>query len=111
VAAATDCCKLGMRLIDFPDDAAYAEFWATSFGFSTLQWIYMAPTFNDGDGTDRWCRTLETVPKIVIKNIFNAYENCAYDLPSSARLLIDGGRNSWIIPNDYNSTSDYVCLV
>jgi hypothetical protein len=109
-AAAMECCKLGMRLVDFPDDAAYADFWAGNPPLE-LRWVYMGATYNYGDGTDRWCHTMETVPKSIITNNFDAYENCTSNDPSRARLVFVGDKTSDLTVDNLAEATDYACLV
>jgi hypothetical protein len=108
--AALDCCKLGMRLADFPDDAAYADFWASNPSLDT-RWVHMGATFNYGDGTDRWCHTMKTVPKSIITNNFNAYENCARDNPDNTRLIFVGDKTTDLTNDNFPLVTDHLCLV
>lgn len=99
-----------MHLVTFSDDASYADFWATNPVLGT-QYVYVGATYNYGDGTDRWCRTMETVPKSIITNNYDAYENCAKDNTDNARIVIVGGKTSALSPDDYPDVNNYVCLV
>jgi hypothetical protein len=105
--AALECCKLGMRLVDFPDDAAYADFWAGN----PTRWVHMGATFNYGDGTDRWCHTMKTVPKSIITKTFDAYEDCAKSDPNRTRLVFVGSKTSALTSDDWDEVTDYACLV
>lgn len=100
-----------MRLADFPDDAAYADFWASNPLFNT-RWVYIGPTYNYGDGTDRWCHTMETIPKSIISNYYEAYESCAREISIyNERLVMVGGRTTEFSYDSFDQVTDYLCIV
>jgi hypothetical protein len=71
----------------------------------------MGHTYNYGDGTDRWCHTMKTVPKSIITKTFDAYENCAKADANRTRLVFVGSKNSALTIDDFDEVTDYACLV
>jgi hypothetical protein len=100
-----------MRLVEFPDDAAYADFWGSNTPTLDTRYIYMGATYNYGDGTDRWCHSMQTVPKSIITNNYDAYENCATDNVDNARMVFIGGKTSALVPDGWPQVTDYCCFV
>lgn len=86
-AVALECCLVGMPVAEFETEEAYSDFFTVSC-YVGANWIFIGATFSNGDGTDSWCSNFQPIPKNIITNPFNAYENCQNEKIAN-RLVID----------------------
>jgi len=53
-------------------------------------WMYIAPTYDNGDNTDFWCDNYQMVPNNINSNPALAYGSCSRKLPGRI-YVTDGG--------------------
>jgi hypothetical protein len=107
-AAALQCCLIGMKLAEFDTNDVYDDFFSVAAS-NGGQWTSIGATFSNGDGTDSWCNSFQPIPTNIIKNPFDAYENCQNE-KITHRLVIDGYKVSIIVkPHTLVSTNIVAC--
>ncbi|XP_065342023.1 uncharacterized protein LOC135940859 [Cloeon dipterum] len=73
-AEADYCCKIGSHLAIFESLEDFNAFMQV-FPEVTGHWVFIGPTFDNGDGTDSWCSTFKKLPAGLITDIDKYYRN------------------------------------
>jgi hypothetical protein len=73
-------------------------------------WMFIQPTYDNGDETDFWCDNFTMVPKSIVSKTRHplAYGNCACTEPNL--LVITDGATSFLSNNNYLSIDFFVCM-
>ena len=72
-------------------------------------WMFVQPTYDNGDETDFWCDTFTMVPKSIVSKTRHplAYGNCACTEPNL--IVISDGATSFLSNVNYLSFDYFVC--
>ncbi|XP_065341970.1 uncharacterized protein LOC135940828 [Cloeon dipterum] len=77
--AEAQCCAFGTHLAIFEsleDFKAFVQSWQDNSRY----WVYIGPTFDNGDGTDSWCLNFKRLPTGLITDINTFYRNQQWSL-------------------------------
>jgi len=97
-----------MHLANFESEVDYEDFYTVPLKFGA-QWIYIGATYDNGDGTDRWCRNFQTIPKNIVRNNYkDTYEFCNL---GANMIVVDGNKalNLLIPPTFATAVQHFIC--